>query len=83
MRSITVHVLFAATIIVDARHAPIQNHPPQLTRKSFAVEDGHAEYDGLRSAGAAFTQPPVAMGPVTTAVFDDTCGNVIQIAAQQ
>jgi hypothetical protein len=27
-----------------------------------------------------FTQPPVAMGPVTTAVLDDTCGNLIQIA---
>ena len=29
----------------------------------------------------AFTQPPVEMGPVTTAVFDDTCGNLIQIAS--
>jgi hypothetical protein len=26
-----------------------------------------------------FTQPPTPMGPVTTAVFDDTCGNLIQI----
>jgi catechol 2,3-dioxygenase-like lactoylglutathione lyase family enzyme len=49
---------------------------------SFAVEDVHAEYERLRSAGVRFTQPPVAMGPVTTAVFDDTCGNLIQIAAQ-
>jgi hypothetical protein len=30
-----------------------------------------------------FTQPPTDMGPVTTAVFDDTCGNLIQIAAQK
>jgi hypothetical protein len=28
-----------------------------------------------------FTQEPLAMGPVKTAVFDDTCGNLIQIAA--
>jgi hypothetical protein len=28
-----------------------------------------------------FTQPPTQMGPVMTAVFDDTCGNLIQIAA--
>ena len=28
-----------------------------------------------------FTQEPTAMGPVTTAVFDDTCGNLIQIAS--
>lgn len=47
---------------------------------SFAVEDVHAEYERLRSAGVHFTQPPVDMGPVTTAVLDDTCGNLIQIA---
>jgi hypothetical protein len=28
-----------------------------------------------------FTQEPSTMGPVTTAVFDDTCGNLIQIAS--
>jgi catechol 2,3-dioxygenase-like lactoylglutathione lyase family enzyme len=47
---------------------------------SFAVDDVHTEYKRLRSAGVHFTQPPVEMGPVTTAVFDDTCGNLIQIA---
>jgi catechol 2,3-dioxygenase-like lactoylglutathione lyase family enzyme len=47
---------------------------------SFGVADVHAEFDRLRRAGVQFTQPPVAMGPVTTAVFDDTCGNLIQIA---
>ncbi|MBB5234236.1 VOC family protein [Deinococcus budaensis] len=47
---------------------------------SFRVEDVQAEYDRLQRAGVRFTQPPVAMGPVTTAVFDDTCGNLIQIA---
>jgi catechol 2,3-dioxygenase-like lactoylglutathione lyase family enzyme len=47
---------------------------------SFAVEDVQAEYQRLKSAGVHFTQPPVAMGPVTTAVLDDTCGNLIQIA---
>ena len=47
---------------------------------SFGVEDVQAEYDRLRKAGVQFTQPPVAMGPVTTAVLDDTCGNLIQIA---
>ena len=47
---------------------------------SFGVEDVHAEYERLRSAGVRFTQPPVDMGPVTTAVLDDTCGNLIQIA---
>lgn len=47
---------------------------------SFGVDDVQAEYERLRSAGVQFTQPPVEMGPVTTAVFDDTCGNLIQIA---
>ncbi|MBZ9780584.1 VOC family protein [Pseudomonas sp. REP124] len=46
---------------------------------SFGVEDVHAEYARLCAAGVRFTQPPTAMGPVTTAVFDDTCGNLIQI----
>jgi len=49
---------------------------------SFGVKDVDAEYDRLRKAGVRFTQPPVRMGPVTTAVLDDTCGNLIQIAAK-
>ena len=48
---------------------------------SFAVTDVQAEYERLSGLGVRFTQPPTAMGPVTTAVFDDTCGNLIQIAA--
>jgi catechol 2,3-dioxygenase-like lactoylglutathione lyase family enzyme len=48
---------------------------------SFAVEDVRAEFERLRAVGVRFTQEPAAMGPVTTAVFDDTCGNLIQIAA--
>ena len=50
---------------------------------SFAVDDIHAEYERLRAAGVHFTQPPVQMGPVTTAVLDDTCGNLIQIAQKK
>ncbi|WP_067700306.1 VOC family protein [Nocardia jejuensis] len=46
----------------------------------FAVDDVHAEYERLRGLGVRFTQPPVDHGPVTTAVLDDTCGNLIQIA---
>jgi catechol 2,3-dioxygenase-like lactoylglutathione lyase family enzyme len=49
---------------------------------SFAVDDVAAEFARLTALGVAFTQPPVDMGPVTTAVFDDTCGNLLQIAAQ-
>jgi catechol 2,3-dioxygenase-like lactoylglutathione lyase family enzyme len=48
---------------------------------SFAVGDVHAEFDRLKGLGVTFTQEPAAMGPVTTAVLDDTCGNLIQIAS--
>ncbi|MGA5417527.1 VOC family protein [Streptomyces pseudogriseolus] len=48
----------------------------------FAVDDVRAEYERLREHGVRFTQEPLDMGPVTTAVFDDTCGNLIQIASQ-
>ncbi|MEV6757578.1 VOC family protein [Streptomyces sp. NPDC051214] len=46
---------------------------------SFAVQDVATEYARLRELGVTFTQEPTEMGPVTTAVFDDTCGNLIQI----
>jgi catechol 2,3-dioxygenase-like lactoylglutathione lyase family enzyme len=49
---------------------------------SLGVDDVQREYERLRDLGVRFTQEPTAMGPTTTAVFDDTCGNLIQIAAQ-
>lgn len=50
---------------------------------SFAVDDVQAEFERLRSLGVRFTREPVEAGSVTTAVFDDTCGNLIQIASQR
>ena len=47
---------------------------------SFGVDDVAGEYRRLKGLGVTFTQEPMEMGPVTTAVFDDTCGNLIQIA---
>jgi catechol 2,3-dioxygenase-like lactoylglutathione lyase family enzyme len=47
---------------------------------SFAVDDVQAEFQRLSRLGVRFTQEPLEMGGVTTAVFDDTCGNLIQIA---
>jgi catechol 2,3-dioxygenase-like lactoylglutathione lyase family enzyme len=49
---------------------------------SFAVDDVTSEFERLRGLGVHFTQEPLAMGPVTTAVFDDTCGNLIQLVSQ-
>ncbi|GGG66214.1 hypothetical protein GCM10011374_32810 [Kocuria dechangensis] len=48
---------------------------------SFGVQDVRAEYDRLVHKGVRFVQEPTTAGPVTTAVLDDTCGNLIQIAS--
>ncbi len=48
---------------------------------SFAVDDVHKEFERLRSLGVRFSQEPVDMGTIVTAVLDDTCGNLIQIAS--
>lgn len=48
---------------------------------SFAVPDVYAEVERLRALGVIFTQEPLHLGPVSTAVLDDTCGNLIQISS--
>jgi catechol 2,3-dioxygenase-like lactoylglutathione lyase family enzyme len=50
---------------------------------SIAVDDVPAEFERLQGLGVRFVQEPVETGPVTTAVFDDTCGNLLQIAARK
>jgi catechol 2,3-dioxygenase-like lactoylglutathione lyase family enzyme len=50
---------------------------------SFAVTDVAAEFERLRALGVVFTQQPTDLGTVITAVFDDTCGNLIQIAQEK
>ena len=51
-----------------------------IAAASFAVENIQKEYERLNALGVAFSMPPTSMGPATVAVFDDTCGNLIQIA---
>ncbi len=46
---------------------------------AFSVDDIEAEVKQLESRGVRFTQPPTNAGDVTIAVFDDTCGNLIQL----
>jgi catechol 2,3-dioxygenase-like lactoylglutathione lyase family enzyme len=46
---------------------------------TFEVDDCRAECARLKGLGVRFTQEPTEMGPVTTAVLDDTFGNLIQI----
>ncbi len=47
----------------------------------FAVDDVAAEHDRLSRKGVTFTVPPTDVGTAVMAVFDDTCGNLIQIIA--
>jgi catechol 2,3-dioxygenase-like lactoylglutathione lyase family enzyme len=47
---------------------------------SFGVDDIEAEYKRLKDLGVVFRGEPKAMGPVKVATFEDTCGNLIQIA---
>lgn len=46
---------------------------------TFAVDDLHAEHARMAALGVTFTMEPTAAGPVSTAVFDDTCGNLIML----
>ncbi|MEK6321922.1 MAG: VOC family protein [Acidobacteriota bacterium] len=46
---------------------------------AFAVDDIHKEYERMKKLGVLFKSEPTKMGPVTVAVFEDTCGNLIQL----
>lgn len=50
-----------------------------IPHTAFAVDDVEKEYQRLQKLGVAFKTTPTKMGPATVAVFDDTCGNLIQI----
>lgn len=49
----------------------------------FTVQDVEAEYTRLTSMGVVFTQPPTDVGAAVIAVFDDTCGNLIQLISER
>jgi catechol 2,3-dioxygenase-like lactoylglutathione lyase family enzyme len=51
-----------------------------IAATSFAVDDAQKEFERLKKLGVRFTQEPTNLGPVTIAMLDDTCGNLIQIA---
>ncbi|MEO0481474.1 MAG: VOC family protein [Planctomycetota bacterium] len=50
---------------------------------AFSVEDVHEEHKRLEGLGVRFTREPMDAGTVWVAVFDDTCGNLIQIMAEK
>ncbi|MFZ3580483.1 VOC family protein [Virgibacillus sp. DJP39] len=47
---------------------------------SFGVDDIQKEYERMKDLGVEFNMEPTEMGPVTVAIFNDTCGNLIQMA---
>src|SRR5688572_263623 len=46
---------------------------------AFLTDDIHAEYQRLSAAGVRFRGEPTAAGPITTVLFEDTCGNLINL----
>jgi catechol 2,3-dioxygenase-like lactoylglutathione lyase family enzyme len=46
---------------------------------AFLVNDIQHEYERMKALGVEFTMEPTNMGMSTAAIFDDTCGNLIEI----
>ncbi len=66
--------------VVPFRKALVKDGIPYT---AFAVDDVGAEHERLVAEGVRFVQPPTDLGTVITAVFDDTCGNLIQIMEEK
>ena len=62
-----------------ARHFQKALFDAGIPLTAFNVEDIQKEYERLKALGVKFSMAPTKMGPATLAVFDDTCGNNIQI----
>jgi predicted enzyme related to lactoylglutathione lyase len=73
-------------LLEPSNHPAVQPYRDALVEDGiplvqFAVDDVHAEHSRLTARGVVFTQPPVDVGTAVVAVFDDTCGNLVQIIA--
>ncbi len=73
-------------VLEPADHPAVKPFQEALVRDgipatSFACADVRAEHARLTGLGVTFTRPPTTNGPMTTAVLEDTCGNLIQIAS--
>lgn len=54
-------------------------HKQGIPATAFAVDDIQKEFERMKNLGVVFTMEPTRTGPVTVAIFDDTCGNLIQM----
>ncbi len=68
----------------NAEYPPMKALKDALTKDgipftAFEVDDVDSEHTRLRDLGVRFTKEPVETDGFKFAVFDDTCGNLIQI----
>ncbi|MCE4267955.1 VOC family protein [Rhodococcus globerulus] len=75
-------------LLEPAKHPAVKPYRDALAEEGiplaqFAVEDVEAEHARLTAKGVVFTQAPTDIGTAVIAVFDDTCGNLIQIIAEK
>ena len=75
-------------VLEPAEHPAVRRYRTALVEDgipiaSFAVDDVEAEHERLVAEGVRFVQPPTGLGTVITAVFDDSCGNLIQIMEEK
>lgn len=75
-------------LLEPADHPAVQPYRDALVQDGIpliqlAVDDAQEEYERLVTRGVSFTQPPTDIGPAVVAVFDDTCGNLVQIIEQR
>ena len=75
-------------MLEPSRHPAVKPYRDALVEDGiplaqFAVDDVESEHSRLTEAGVSFTQPPSDIGTAVVAVFDDTCGNLIQLIAEK
>lgn len=71
-------------LLEPSEHHAVQPYKKALVEDgipaaSFQVDNLDSEYQRLRDLGVTFTAQPMDAGPVRMAIFDDTCGNLIQL----
>ena len=71
-----------------ASHPAVQPYRDALVEDGiplaqFAVDDVEAKHARLTGKGVLFTQPPTDIGAAVVAVFDDTCGNLVQLVPEK
>src|SRR4051794_20305620 len=75
-------------LLEPSTHPAVKPYRDALVRDGiplaqFAVDDVEAEHARLTERGVVFTQPPLDIGTAVVAVFDDTCGNLVQIISEK